>query len=117
MIYRRLDENGDMTFGGGVKCYISEDEAVAQAITTRLKLLYGEWWENQDDGLPLFQQILASRHLGIAKRLIAERIQSTEAVLKVENLDVSVDTGRKLKIKGTVTTLYGQFTLDSEGVA
>ena len=51
MQYRILDENGDYTLGqNSMK---KDKEAVAQAIQTRLGLLYGQWWENTEDGLPL----------------------------------------------------------------
>lgn len=45
MIYRRLSKDWDYTFGNGTSNYIKGAEAVAQAIKSRLLLLYGEWWE------------------------------------------------------------------------
>ena len=38
MRYRKLDANGDYTFGSGSSCFISDHDAVVQAIVTRLKL-------------------------------------------------------------------------------
>ena len=49
--YRRLDANGDMTFGRGAESFAQGVEAVRQAIETRLRLLRGEWWERPADGL------------------------------------------------------------------
>ena len=61
MRYRALSPTGDFSFGKGGQDYLTGTEAIAQAIRTRLLLLLGEWWEDQEDGLPLFQRILGSR--------------------------------------------------------
>lgn len=74
MIYRKLDQNGDYVFGGNGSCYISGLNAVKQAILTRLRLLLGEWWEDETDGLPLWQKILAARDKKEAERQILNRI-------------------------------------------
>ena len=60
MLHRRLDEDWDYVFGHGKADYLTGREAVGQAVKTRLLLLYGEWWEDLQDGLPLFEKILAS---------------------------------------------------------
>ena len=54
---RRLTDNWDYTFGHGINDYLTGVEAVAQAIKSRLLLLYHEWWEDLEDGLPLFEKI------------------------------------------------------------
>ncbi len=54
MIYRKLDENRDYIFGRGKNAYPEGADAVAQAIKSRLLLLYSEWWEDLEDGLPIF---------------------------------------------------------------
>ncbi|MBR0518867.1 hypothetical protein IJJ97_03645 [bacterium] len=107
MRYRRLDENGDMTFGNNKFDFVKDLEAVSQAIKTRLKLLKGEWWEDTEEGLPLFQEILASRNIEKVKRLIVERIQKTQGVLSVDNLILTFEN-RILNITASVSTIYGE---------
>ena len=85
MKYRALSADQDHTFGQNQ--WLSNKEAIAQAIYTRLRLLRGEWWENLDDGLPLWGDIL-SLYGGEAGRqavdlLIMERIQGTAHVQRV----------------------------------
>ena len=60
MIYRKLDENWDYIFGRGRNAYLEGADAGAQAIKSRLLLLYSEWWEDLEDGLPLWEKILGS---------------------------------------------------------
>ena len=85
MKYRKLDENGDSTFGHQI--FYNDREAVAQAIITRLRLLYGEWWENTSDGLPLFERILGAYGGEEARQavdlIISTRIQDTANVKKL----------------------------------
>lgn len=112
--YRRLDENGDMTFGNNKFDFVKDLEAVRQAIQTRLKLLKGEWWENSEEGLPLFQEILASRNIDKTKRIIIERIQKTKGVLFVNDLVVTFEN-RILNITASVSTIFGETLISFNG--
>ena len=106
MRYRALDENGDMTFGGNNKNFLKDIKAVIQAIKTRIKLLKGEWWENTETGFPLFQDILGNYDYLKIKNRIVERIQQTQGVLSVANIDIEYGN-RKLNFKCTVSTIFG----------
>ena len=53
MKYRKLDENGDYSFGNNSLDFISDADAIAQAIKTKILLFYGEWWENTAIGIPM----------------------------------------------------------------
>ena len=115
MKYRTLDENGDSTFGS--RRFLTGREAVAQAIVTRLKLLYGEWWENTADGLPLFEEILG-RYGGEEAReavdlIISERIQGTENVTALVSYQSTFDPNtRHYGAICVVDTAFGETTLE-----
>ena len=106
MRYRALDENGDMTFGGNNKNFLKDIKAVIQAIKTRLKLLKGEWWENAEAGFPLFQDILGNYDKLKIKNRIVERIQQTQGVLSVADIEIEYEN-RKFNFNCTVSTIYG----------
>ena len=93
MKYRTLDENGDSTFGK--QNFLTGLEAVAQAILTRLRLLYGEWWEDTADGLPLFESILGAYGGDVAREavdlIISERIQGTQNVTALVSYESTFD--------------------------
>ena len=110
MKYRRLDENGDYSFGNNSLDYIEDNEAIIQAIKTKLYLFYGEWWEDISLGLPMFQSILGQVSNENLRRTVillsAEQIQSVEGVSSVDSIVVGI-SARKLTLDIDVTTEYG----------
>jgi hypothetical protein len=112
IIYRKLDENGDYTFGRRDEFY-SDVEAVAQAVKTRLLHFRGEWWENIRDGTPFFQdvagQFFASSNAASRVDLIfSQRINGTTGVLEITEFDSRIDPQtRTYSASITVRTIYG----------
>lgn len=88
--------------------------AVKQAIQTRLKLLYAEWWEDKEDGLPLFEQILGrlatTNDLTIVDSKIKERILGTTDVISIEDFSSTCED-RKYSFECTVNTKYGSISI------
>lgn len=111
MQYRRLDADGDML--PAIQKYppLQDSEAVAAAIRTRLLSFYGEWWEDETDGIPveiLFGQMTEDNRV-VADALIRDRVAGTEGVnevLAVEIEDVSAPRQRRIRI--TVETEFGE---------
>lgn len=111
MKYRKLDNTGDYSFGSGLTDFIKDKEAIAQAIKTKILLFYGEWWEQIDDGIPMFQSILGAYDTNTVKlasnRLVIDRIQQVDGVTNVSEAKTDV-IGRKLYLSYRVDTIYGQ---------
>lgn len=111
MQYRILDKQGDYTLG---KNSMKQDkEAVAQAIKTRLALLYGQWWENTEDGLPLFEKILGAYgdNKEMIDILISERIARTKDVKEIKSYS-STFQNRVYTAYCVVETIYGDIAID-----
>lgn len=110
MIYRRLDNNGDYSFGRGKQDFIAASDAVAQAIKTRLLLLTAEWWEDQSDGTPLFQSILGAYgtedSLDSVDLIIQERILGTDNVAEITEYTSNYEN-RVFSVSCTVNTIFG----------
>lgn len=116
MIYRRLDDNHDYTMGGNKQNFLSDRAAVAQAVVTKLNLLYAEWWEDTENGLPLFKQILSTRMtesgLQVVENLIRDRIQSTLHVTSATNFTSTFDkAARTYTFSCDIETTYGVVNL------
>lgn len=114
MRYRRIDENGDYTFGNGKYDFLVDIEAVPQAIKTKLNLFQGEWWEDLNEGLPFFQDIAGQfikteEDKDIVTRLYCNRINDVEAVNSFLSLDADFDNeNRKYSLTASIDTIYGR---------
>ena len=109
MLVRRLDEGHDMTFGQGFANYAQDDEATAQAVKTRLLLLFNEWFLDTDAGVPHLQQIMVKpSNLPLAEAIIKRTIIETEGVAEIRSFRMLFDgETRRLTITATVANTYG----------
>lgn len=113
MIYRKLDSAGDYVFGSNKNSYITSIDAVRQAVLTRLRQLIYEWWEDLEDGLPLWQQIVGNRDKGKAEDIIRKRVQRTKHVKSILYFKSEWDSNnRKLTIHIIIDTEFGQIEFE-----
>ena len=96
MIYRKLSSDGDYTFGNNMNDFLSGNEALAQAIKTRILLFYREWWEDLNNGIPMFQNIIGqvnSANIQLAlESVLTKRIREFSQVKNISYEDVSIDS-------------------------
>jgi hypothetical protein len=119
MRYRKLTYDPvtqlyDFTFGQGVASYLLDIDAVAQAIRTKILLFLGEWWEDQEDGLPMWQKILGvmGARKEIIDGLITKRTLETPNVTSIASWSSILDSAnRSYSFQGVVNTAYGQVTI------
>jgi len=126
MRYRRLDENHDYCFGRGRNDYLEDSvgspNAIQQAIKTILLLFLGEWWENTQEGLPLWQKILGQRikNKAVIDNIIVKRIRELKLpngnnaiknILSVNSIYDSVT--REYSFSCIVDTVYGKLIVSN----
>jgi len=92
--------------------FLRDSAAVAQAIQTNLKLLYGEWWEDTTNGLPLFQLMIGANGSQASLRavdvVVQQRILATTGVASISSFTSSFDKKtRTYSYSGTAVTIYG----------
>lgn len=113
MRYRKLDENGDYTFGTGFDFYRDKPEAVAQAVRTRLDLWKGEWFLDTSDGTPWLTEVLGKYTLRTYDAMIRARILGTDGVTQLLAYSSNYDgSARKVQITATIETKYGTITMN-----
>jgi len=110
MRYRRLDENGDMTFGlQQSNFYRDVPEAPAQAILTRLRLWYGEWYLDITLGVPYQGGVLGKYTSESADIVLRDVILNTPGVLAILTYESSYNPDTRVyTVNGTVSTIYGE---------
>ena len=109
----RFDSNGDFSFGRGKQDYLTGSAAVAQAVKTRLLLLLAEWWEDQSDGTPLFQNIIGvsgtQENISAANLIIQDRIINTKGVTEVVEY-INTYENRSCSVYCVINTEYSENT-------
>ena len=110
---RTLDVNGDAMRGAGLSNFSADLMAVAQIILTRLKLLQGEWFEDLNQGTPLFQQLLGKPTTSDGILLVLrERILGTPYVTGISNIGVTYQgSSRAFTFSATVQTQFGSVSV------
>ena len=112
--YLQLDSSNDPIFADNTS--LTDAAAVEQAVLTRLNLFLGEWWENLNLGLPVFQVILgqlASQRGQSAMQLaIRQNIQGAPYVTSVGKVTTSFVNGQ-FKFSAVYTTAFGTSTVSS----
>lgn len=110
MQYRRLDDTGDMLPAIVKYPPFRDSEAVMAAIRSRILSFYGEWWEDEEEGIPidiLFGNMDENNRV-VAEALLRDRVGTTDGVNEVLEVEISDDSKtRKRKIVVTVETEFG----------
>ncbi len=112
---RRLDENGDPMRGSGLANFVSDIDAVAIIISTRLRLLQSEWFESRNEGTPLFQSLLGHpiTSQGVAL-ILRQRILGSPYVTGIQSLNVSYQrAARSFVFAAVVNTQFGQVAVSN----
>lgn len=109
MRYRALTPTGDYQFGANSRFLVDSPATVAQAISTRLKLMKGEWFLDQTIGLDK-DQILGYDTQETRDPEIQQQILGTTGVLQITQYSSTVD-GRAFTVTVTVDSIYGSVTL------
>jgi hypothetical protein len=112
--YLQLDQYNDPLFEPSSQ--LTDVSAVSQAILTRLRLFLGEWWEDLNLGLPVFQKILGQ--LGTKKGIAAmnlaiqQQIEGVPYVTSVMAVQSTFENGQ-LRFTAKVQTKFGIVTVNN----
>jgi hypothetical protein len=109
MRYRKLDSNGDMTFGlQQSNFYRDVPEAPAQAIATRFRLIMGEWFLDITAGVLYQGGILGKYTKESSDLIIRSTILETEGVNSILTYETQFNPDtRRYSVQGSADTIYG----------
>lgn len=113
MRYRKLNTNGDYTFGQAQSnFYVNTPEAVAQAVKTRLLLIQGEWFLDVSEGTPYSAKILGAGKVATFSSALKRVIAETQGVKEVVRFGAFFNSStRKASVTATINTIYGKIDL------
>jgi hypothetical protein len=109
MRYRKLDANGDYTFGQGLSnFFIDVPEAPAQAARTRLLLWLGTWFLDLTAGVPYLTKVLGKYTGQTRDPVLQATILQTEGVLSLDSYSSSFDPNtRAFTVNAQAETIFG----------
>lgn len=114
MINLALGSDGDIYTENYRLARVSGNDQIAQRISTRLKLLLGEWFLDNAMGVPWFEQILIKNpRRAIVAGVIKRTILDTPGVQELTSFDVVEGDERKIMVQFAVTTSGGNAVTSS----
>lgn len=113
MRVRRVDEDGDMVFGGNQSAFHRDTpEAVAQVVESRLQLWEGQWYLDLEEGTPYETLILGKRTEASRDPALRARILDAPGVTEIVRYSSVLDRDtRRFTVAATIATQYGQTDL------
>lgn len=118
MRYRALDANGDATFGKGLLSFHIDNLAeIKQRISTKLRLMRGEWFIDTQEGVPWQVGLGYSAGTRIQAMLLEVKsaILGVDGVTSIIKFESQFDSStRAHAIIVEVNTIYGTTTVEEK---
>lgn len=117
MIFRALDQDNDWMFGKGKQSYLSDGQAIAANIKTRLLSYYGDCFFDLYAGIN-WPRLLGGKGTSTEIKLTVRAvILKSYGVLKINKLDVVENrVTRSLSITYDIDTIYTENLTQTVGV-
>jgi hypothetical protein len=98
-----IDLNNDLMIENGDLKLSDKKQSLKQQIKRALLTFKGEWFLDENIGLPYYQEILGQKNsINAIKAIFVEAIQKIEGVKELVELKIRLDDSRSLFIKFTI---------------
>lgn len=108
----RLTEDGDLALAGGDLVLVSGQDAIVQDLRMALRFFAGEWFANQDAGVPYFEQVLVKNpNVTQLRGVFRAAVLGRPGVKELLSLELDVDPAlRTLGVTFKVSTDLGELS-------
>ena len=118
LVQQNAMPQNDPIEGANGPVFLSDLDAVAQIIYTKLRLLLGEWWENLDIGFPLFQKLIGASGAPTSQAgvmlVIQQTILSCPYVLQIVSVSFTHNTATMAStFTAEVSTIFGNLIVSN----
>lgn len=115
--YRKLSPSKDYVFGNGQNDFLTDIDAVAQAVYTRLYLWRESYWRDLNAGIPMTQRILGqignAGNLAAIDNLIQAEILGTKDVISIVSFESVFDSeSREYAYTCVINTAYSEAVIE-----
>ncbi len=91
MKVRRLDASHDWTFGGGIRNYARDSEAIAQNVRTALLSLYSDWFLDLEHGVKWFRYLTRNPDLQAMETELKNTVLNVDGVSQLTGFEIDLD--------------------------
>lgn len=111
-----LSDDDGLAVVNGDFATVSGQDAVAQAITIRLRMFLGEVWLDESIGVPWIQEILGKNRDPVrVRQILSDEIAKIPDVLEVVGTDLVLDPQtRAFTVSYSVRTIYSTTPLSGQ---
>lgn len=103
---RRIDANGDWTFGRGRGDYASGSESIQQRVVTRLRSFTNDWFLNLSYGINWTQDSQKPADLAGLEAEVKATLLQTDGVKAIKSFAMDLNEFRVLTVTATLVDEY-----------
>jgi len=113
MIFRRLDQNNDWTFGAGSGNYASRDEAIGLNVKTKLLSWLNDCFFDLAEGIDWYNRLGSKNQRELLEADLRRKITQCDGVTGILSFDITSFAEREFNAKYEITTRYSRLFRDS----
>lgn len=98
--------NGEIVTSG--EQFIVDQYAISKGVIRRIKMFYGEYFLNRQDGTRMLNGILGKTSDVEREQELRRRILTADGVLAITQMSITQDVKRKVSVSVTIATPFGQ---------
>lgn len=100
--------NQDWTFGKGLANYVTDNNAINQNVSTRLKSFKNDWFLDTEANIDWLNILGNKNNQGIIESEVRRVTLATEGVLTIDNFNILEINNRNVTIEIEYTTIFDQ---------
>ncbi len=116
MSVRKLDKNGDWTFGQGLGNYIKNDDEIVQNVTTRLKSFKNDYFLDTEQYIDWLNDLGTKGNEDLIISNIRRVVAETNGILRVNDVSLLNNTNRNATININFDTINNKNLTTQIGV-
>ena len=100
--------NQDWTFGKGLANYVTDNNAINQNVSTRLKSFKNDWFLDTEANIDWLNILGNKNNQGVIESEVRRVVLETEGVLTIDSFEILDIDNRNVTIAIEYTTIFDQ---------
>ena len=100
--------NQDWTFGKGIANYVTDNNAINQNVSTRLKSFKNDWFLDTEANIDWLNILGNKNNQGVIESEVRRVVLETEGVLTIDSFNILEINNRNVTIEIEYTTIFDQ---------